>query len=165
MSDHFLIDVENAEVVSFLQKLTNQFDNMQPAYQEIAGRLEQNVDLRFITKTDPEGKKWAPLKSSTKAKYDLEDTKKSGSKSTVVKKGSLLMRTGAMRQSLNSMVVPNAALIGFNSDIVVHHEFGTKKMAARSLLFADPQNGLLGEQDVGDVLEILSSFIDDLLEN
>lgn len=165
MADSFIIDVQNAEVMQFLQHLTNHLSNMQPVYQDIAGQLEQNIDLRFISKIDPTGKPWEPHAPSTKRLYNKADTKLIKGKATVVSRGSLLMRTGEMRQSLNSKVISNAALIGFNSNIAVHHEYGTKKMPRRSMLFADPIAGELGQDDTLDVMEILSRYIDDALQN
>lgn len=157
MTDQLIINVDNAEVMQALQQLAGRLDNLQPALQDIAARLEQNIGLRFITKTDPSGKQWAPLAPSTKSRYAKADSK---GNNTVVSKGSLLMRTGQMHRSLNSKVIDNAALIGFNSNIAQYHEFGTKKMPARHMMFANPEAGQLGNEDVADIMEILSHYVE-----
>jgi HK97 gp10 family phage protein len=60
-----------------------------------------------------------------------------------------LLRTGAMRDSIEHMVVDNAAYVGSNSDIAVFQELGTSKMPPRSFL-----GGALAEK-TDDVCEII----------
>lgn len=164
MADQFIIEVQNDEVMQFLQRLTHQLEDMTPVYAQIGARLEQNIELRFNTKLDPNKNKWVDLKPSTKARYKKQDTKIVNSKSTVISRGSLLERTGAMRRSLNNTVVPNGALIGFNNSYAQYHEFGTSKMDRRGMLLGNPETGELGQEDLSDVMKILSAFIDDALQ-
>lgn len=165
MADHFNIEVNNAEVVQFLQRLTSQLDDMSPVYAEIGTKLEQNIELRFNTKTDPNSNQWAEHKSSTKALYKKQDTKVVNGKSTVVSRGSLLERTGAMRKSLNHLVDSDGVVIGFNSRYAQYHEYGTKKMVRRGMMLGDPIAGELGQDDALDVMVILGRYIDDALQN
>jgi phage gpG-like protein len=133
---------------------------------QIGGVMERNIQGRFSTKTDPSGAPWAPLKPSTRARYDKQDTVKrkgKGGGTEVRRSGSLLERTRRMRQSLSSELVSAGesigVRIGFGVEYEAYHEFGTEHMARRGLLTADPETGELGAQDRDDILELVNNWL------
>lgn len=114
--------------------------NMHDLLDAVSGRLEERFNLRFETKQDPNGRAWAPLADSTRARYDAEDNG--------ARRGSLLERTRMMRESLNRRVLKRDAIVGFGRPYAVHHETGTSRMPRRGLIFSDPVSGRMAEGDI-----------------
>lgn len=120
----------------------------------IAAKFQENVDLRFGSKTDPAGIPWQPLAEST-----LE--RKKGA-------GSILEWSGLMQASLTHNVAPDGswAEIGFGERYAGYHETGSKdgKLPRRALLTADWQAGELGAEDRADILAELDAYLAGLFE-
>ncbi len=135
----------------------------------LAARLEGNIQERFDTKRDPDGKPWAPLAPATVALYDRLDTIRRGRNAgQVQRRGTLLERTRQMRQSLASNSGDNYAEVGMSrlSDggkwsIPLLHETGTKRMPRRGIFFSDPDTGDLGLEDETMLAEEITAYLDE----
>lgn len=129
--------------------------------QAIAAQLEANVQRRFDSKTAPDGARWLPLAPGTTKRYAKQDK---GSK-----QGSLLIRSGALRDSLSAQAFEHTAEVGFSRNVHgwplgLLHEFGTQTMPRRQLLTDDPVSGTLGREDAEDIEALLDDFLADLID-
>lgn len=157
------------ELQQWLDRALRQMRDTSALMQALAARGEANVQERFDTKRDPDGQPWAPLAASTRTLYDVLDTARSGNrKGQVVKRGSLLERTGQMRASLVSSSGKDYAEWGMSRltdggawSIPLLHETGTKRMPRRGLFFSDPDAGTLGADDEATLAEEIEAFLDD----
>lgn len=149
------ITVDSKPVSDMLDKLSRRMANLQPAMNDIGMAIETRVSGRFETRTDPLGKKWEDLKPSTKASYPKDG------------RGLVLERYGDMLDSLNSESDSTSVRIGFGAvsskgDVyATYHEFGTKTMERRGLLFADPAAGTISPDDERTVLDVIEGFLID----
>jgi phage gpG-like protein len=126
-----------------------------PMLEAMAQCLQERIGLSFDTKTDPNGKAWAKLRPSTRARYDLQDSRSgSGGRS-----GTLLERTGLMRASLTRQALSRSVLVGFGRAYAVYHEFGTNRMARRALIFANSETGEFSEGDRQAILKIATEYL------
>ncbi len=154
MTDRLLIEVDLGDVVPRLSRALDQLDHLGPLMADIAAVLENNVQRRFDAKVDPTGKQWDPLKPSTRKSYERKY------RGNIP--GTLLERTREMRNSLESRAGDDWAEIGFGNQIAQYHETGTKKMARRGLLTADPDVGTLGHDDLTDIEREVAQFLGSL---
>lgn len=159
MTDRLLIEVDLGDVVPRLSRALDQLDHLGPLMADIAAVLENNVQRRFDAKVDPTGKQWAGLQPSTSAAYKTPSYVKKMSGNYP---GTLLERTREMRNSLESRAGDDWAEIGFGNQIAQYHETGTKKMARRGLLTADPDVGTLGHDDLTDIEREVAQFLGSL---
>ena len=113
----------------------------------IGAEMESRIEQRFDSKTDPRGNPWKPHAQSTRDRYAAQDKGRA--------QGTLLQRTGQMRDSLSHQVQSTAVSIGFGVERAAYHEFGTDRMPRRGMLTADPATGELGEGDTRAILDIL----------
>jgi len=147
------IKVESKLVTDRLDMLLKRMANLQPAMHDIGVAMETRVSGRFETRTDPLGKKWEGWKPSTKESYPKDG------------RGLVLERYGDMLASLNSESDSTSVRIGFGAvsskgDVyATYHEFGTKTMERRGLLFADPEAGTLAPDDERAVLDVIDGFL------
>lgn len=148
------ITVDSKLVTDRLQQLQNRTADLTPAMDAIGQTLETRISARFETRTDPMGKPWAPWKQSTKDSYPEDG------------RGLVLQRHGAMLRSLafsadsHSTRVGFGAVAGKSGDVyAAYHEWGTKTMERRGLLFSDPNAGTLAPADETAVLDILTQFL------
>ena len=131
-------------VLGALAAMTDQLRDMSPVMKAIGRKLESNVNVRFDTKTAPDGSAWAPWAESTAAARAEEG------------RGTLLEYTGRMRDSLTSNADAKSLEVGFGVPYAVYHEVGTSRMPARPVLF---DGNTLGQDDLDDVLAVaLRSF-------
>lgn len=147
------ITVSNNTVTTALDALAARMKDMTRPMRAVAAVLEENVRKRFATQTDPEGKPWAPHAPATVKSYPKQGNRR------------ILDRYGDMLRSLNSQSDATSATIGFSAvtrpgatgrtAYAVYHEFGTKHMPARRMLFADPKRGQLSQTDEQAILTIL----------
>lgn len=114
--------------------------NMHGLLDAVSGRLEERINLRFDTKQDPDGRPWAPLAATTRARYDAKDQG--------ARRGTLLERTRLMRDGLNRQVLTRDAIVGFDRPYAKYHETGTTRMPRRGLIFSDPITGRMAEGDI-----------------
>lgn len=171
MADFLSIEVTgNRELLADLEQALRRIDRPADLMRALGARLEANIHERFDTKRDPDGNAWAGLAPSTQARYDKQDTAKSGKfKGQVRKRGTLLERTRQMRQSLTSDAGDDYVEVGMSrlSDggkwsIPLLHETGTTRMPRRGIFFSDPEAGTLGAQDEEALDEELMAFLDDV---
>lgn len=132
----------------------------------IGAQLEANAQLRFDTKTDPNGQPWAPLSQATKDIYESDWFIALNPEFAGGIPGSLLQRTNLMRASLTHNagddfveVGTSRATKGGRWQIGMLHETGTRKMPRRGILVADATTGALGADDQADVLSLVNDMI------
>ena len=141
------ITVNDAAFRDDLAILYRRLGNLTPVMNSIGTALENRVKGRFETRTDPNGKSWAPWKPSTEESYPADGHRQ------------LLDRYGDMLDHVSHKADSTSVRIGFAEFYATFHEFGTKKMARRGLLFADPDAGTLAKGDEAAVLDILGIWL------
>lgn len=151
-----IVKVDSQAVTDVLTKLQQRMGDLTPAMDGIGQELNGRISARFETRSDPQGHPWAPWAKSTKDTYPKDG------------RGQLLERHGAMLQSLSfsadktSVRVGFGAVAGKSGDVyAAYHEWGTKKMLRRGLIFADPDAGTLAPADEVAVLDIIDIFLMD----
>jgi phage virion morphogenesis protein len=144
------VTVQSAAVTEVLSQLQRKASNLTPAMQSIGQTLQTRISGRFESKRDPLGKSWAPWAESTKKNYPKDGNKK------------LLDRYGDMLASLNHRASRTSVSVGFGAagskagDVyAAYHEYGTKKIPRRGLLFADPNQGTISPADNQAILDII----------
>ena len=154
------ITVDDSAFRAHMVRLQKTMGNMEPVMDAIGSKLESNIRNRFATKTDPNGENWAAWMPSTVESYPFAGSV------AAAKDGpgnaNLLDRYGTMLGSLSYQSDPKSVRIGFAHPYATYHEFGTKHMDRRGMLFADPEAGTLGSEDEADVLDILEVWLADL---
>ena len=135
-----------------LEQLKRRMGNLTPVMQSIGMELETRISGRFESRTDPSGSGWAPWAQSTVDTYPDGGNRR------------LLDRYGDMLGSLNHQVTGDSVRIGFGKPYAAFHEFGTADMPRRGLLFADPDEGTLGEGDQDAVMDILGVWLNGLVD-
>lgn len=148
------IQIKTQPVLDALNRLIQAGNDPQPILSAIGMELENRVRARFETKTDPAGRAWAPWKPATQKSYPQDGNK------------ALLDRYGDMLDSLSHQVDGGGVIVGFGAmskpkkgkpfSYPSAHERGTKNMARRGLLTADPDAGTLGAEDEHAILAILN---------
>ncbi len=145
------LSVDDQLVIDRLNELARRIDDMSPAFSEIGMELENRVRARFESQSDPDGDPWAAWKPSTVLSYPEDGS------------GRVLDRYGEMLRNITHTHDDTSATVGFGDPYATFHEYGTRFMARRGLLFSDPDAGTLGEGDQQAVLDILTSFLQDAL--
>ncbi len=153
------ITVQDKAVQAYLSQLQQRMGNLKPVMQRVATTIEARVSQRFETQSDPNGQPWKTWQPATLASYPKTGNKR------------LLDRYGDMLNSLSSIATADSARIGFGTvgsvagdAYAVYHEFGTKRMARRGLLFADPNSGTLGSGDLQALDEVLDDWLNSVVE-
>lgn len=141
------IKVDDAAFRAELTRLHRRMGDLTPVMQDIGSVIESRISDRFESRTDPSGKSWAPWAQSTIDSYPDDGNRK------------LLDRYGDMLLSLNSQPKKDSVRIGFGKPYATYHEWSTKHMPRRGLLFADPDAGTLGKDDEAAVLDILELWL------
>lgn len=141
------ISFDDRSVLQALRDLEGRVSDMIPAMNEIGMEIEGRVSARFETQRDPSGQAWKPWAESTRKYYPKDGN------------GSILDRHGDMLDSLNYQADKTSVSIGFGVDYAVYHEFGTRNMPRRGLLTADPDAGLLSNEDEQTVLTIVNRYL------
>jgi phage gpG-like protein len=171
MADFLSIEVTGSkELRESLAAAVDRLERPRELLDSIGAALEVNIERRFDTKRDPQGRPWARLADSTRAQYDKQDTSSKGPKAgTVVRRGTLLERTRQMRNSLTHNVGENFVEVGMSRlttdgkwSIPLLHETGTRRMPRRGIFLADPDTGTLGPEDEADVATEISDFLDEV---
>lgn len=141
------LHLDSRPVQDVLTRLLAAANDLTPAMDSIGMELESRISERFETTSDPSGQPWAPWQPSTRAAYPDGGN------------GTVLDRYGDMLASLGHEASADSTTVGFGQPYAAYHEFGTRKMARRGLLFDDPVARTLAPGDEAAVLEILESFI------
>jgi phage gpG-like protein len=158
----FRVTVDNRQFGQPLTTLVDRLGEPAEVLEAIGNLLETNVRRRAETATDPSGKPWAAWADSTRDAYPWPGSDAAAGKEGPGN-GRLLDRYGTMLASLSYQVGRDSVVIGFGQDYAVFHEWGTKHMPRRGLLMADPDEGTLGAEDNAAVLDLVSSWLDELL--
>lgn len=145
MVDRLDIEVTGFEFLSAIDRAASQLEKPVALMNIIGATMEQNIGLRFITKTDPGGNAWLPLAPATLAR-------KKGA-------GSLLELSGHGKTSLGYNAGTDFVEVGFGEGYMGFHETGTQRMPRRQLLTDDPVAGTLGRQDQADILEDIEAYL------
>lgn len=111
--------VNDQRVVQTLQQAAAAIGNPAPLLAQIGAVLEANARERFDSKTDPAGRPWADISPATAAIHRAITGK--------ALQGSLLERTGHLRDSIESHVIDAgmAVEMGPSAPYAAFHEFGT----------------------------------------
>lgn len=133
-----------------LNEVYRRLGDLTPVMQSIGMEMESRVSGRFESRTDPNGRAWAPWAPTTLADYPDDGNRR------------LLDRYGDMLGSLNHQADSSSLRIGFGQPYATYHEWGTEHMPRRGLLMGDPDAGTLGAEDEAAVLDILSVWFEDL---
>jgi phage gpG-like protein len=122
----------------------------------MAGRFVSRIQFRYDSKTDPNGKKWAPISALTRA--NLERRASLTGDGSIP--GTLLDRHNpGMRSSLTRAKIGRDWMVGFSRKYAIYHEFGTKYMDRRGLIFADPTSGKLSQKDLDALLDAGNMYL------
>lgn len=141
------IRADTAFIADYFAQLEARLDDMTPLMESIGQEFETLVSSRFETFTDPSGASWAPWAESTKANYPDDAN------------GRLLDRYGDMLRSLARQATSRSVTVGFGQPHAAYHEFRTKHMPRRGLLFDDPEVGTLGQADQESILDIVGQYL------
>lgn len=141
------IKLDDAAFRADLAALYRRLGNLTPVMQSIGMEMESRISGRFETRTDPSGKSWAPWAPSTVDSYPEDGNRQ------------LLDRYGDMLLSLNHKADSTSVRIGFGKPYAAFHEWGTKRMPRRGLIFADPDAGTLAPGDEEAVLDIIGIWL------
>jgi phage virion morphogenesis protein len=142
------ITVEDHAFRDYLNRLSSRLADMMPVMESIGARLESQISARFETERDPMGQPWTPWAESTRKGYPKDGN------------GRILDRYGDMLNSLNWQAEASSVQVGFGQPYAVYHEFGTRRMPRRGLLFQDPDAGTLSESDEQAVIDLLTQWLD-----
>lgn len=141
-----------------LQQLQRRLGNLRPVFQDLGAVLENKVRDRRESMTDPNGLRWAEWSEWTRATYPQDG------------RGKLLDRTGAMwdrtgpQWDVRGMMSDLQLRVGFDKDYSTYHEFGTRTMPRRGLMFADPEKGQLGAEDEQAIDDLLQDWLNGLFD-
>ena len=139
------IEIESRALQAVLDELIRRGQDMSPVLHAIGSTLENRTRARFESKTDPDGKAWAPWAESTRKQYAKADK---GSR-----KGSLLDRAGHMLDSLSYQVEGDGVRLGVNVPYGAIHQFGGDiQKAAQSRLVrhrTDAKGNLMHSEHLG----------------
>lgn len=173
MTDRFVIELAGeGGLVAQLNRAITELERPAALMRDVAGVLEQNVNLRFTTKRDPNGQPWPQISELTPLiyasvnktlTYDADDQ-------PIVPKmpGTLLERTRRMLNSLAGRAGDSWVEVGFGVPYAIYHETGTERndkpyMPRRGMLTGDPEAGTLGAEDRQDVQDEIDAHLGRLL--
>ena len=142
-----VIKLDDSAFRADLAALYRRLGDLTPVMQSIGMEMESRISGRFETRTDPNGKSWAPWAESTLESYPEDGNRQ------------LLDRYGDMLLSLNHKADATSVRIGFGKPYAAFHEWGTKHMPRRGLVFADPDAGTLAKGDEDAVLDIIGLYL------
>ena len=155
------ITLDDAAFRTYLRGLQGRMVDLTGVMEEIGGTLERNIQGRFETRTDSNGRPWKVWADSTRESYPF-----AGSPAAAgidgPGNGKLLDRYGTMLDGLNNQANSDSVRIGFAQPYSTYHEYGTTKMPRRGMLTADPNAGTLGATDEAAVIDVLNAFIQNL---
>lgn len=142
------VTVDSQPLKIVLDRLYAVTNDMSPIMSAFGMEMESRISGRFESETDPLGVKWLPWKPATEKRYPKGGNRR------------LLDCFGDMLGSLNHSFDEHSATIGFGDPKAAYHEWGTKHMDRRGLLFADPDAGTIAPDDEASLLDISIRFLD-----
>jgi phage virion morphogenesis protein len=150
------IEVNSRAMTEALSRLSEHLDDMTPVMKDIGALLESRIKERFETQSDPRGTPWGkPLwmtEPETHPYYPKDGNRR------------IFDRTGDMLNSLGWQADRNSVTVGFGQLYAAYHEFGTKKLPRRSLLFDNPETGTLAPDDETAIMDIISNYLTSALD-
>lgn len=142
------VRIDDRAFVDYLAQVRQRLSDLTPVMQGIGMEMEGRISARFESRTDPWGNSWAPWEPATRESYPEDGNRR------------LLDRYGDMLASLNHSADANSVRVGFGDPVAVYHEWGTKHMARRGMVFGEPDAGTLADEDAQAVLDIISVWLD-----
>lgn len=156
------IHKDRDDITPALRELLGKLSDFSEPMAGIGQELEGRISARFETQTDPNGAAWHPWAASTRASYPFAGTK-AAAKAGKVGNGRLLDRYSAngtgLLGTLNHQAGQTEVMVGFGVDYAVYHEYGTRKMPRRGLIFANPQIGILALEDEESIIDIINRWL------
>ncbi len=152
------IHKDRDDITPALRELLGKLSDFSEPMGEIGQELEDRISARFETQTDPNGQAWHPWAKSTD-KYYPRPGSKYAKGTEGAGNGRLLDRYGKMLQDLNYQAGQTEVVVGFAHDYAIHHEYGTRKMPRRGLIFANPQSETLSADDEQAVIDIINGWL------
>lgn len=162
-------------VVTALQQATAKLQDPTDLYRQVGAKLQNNIEDRFVSKTDPAGDPWAPFKAVSLAIYRSRNAKVNAKGKRIVKDppGSLMDRSGYLKESATYNVSPAGLEVGLSDYKAVFHEFGTRSefnpgaIPRRGMVFGKVSGhgrsaevvDALGAGDEADVLAIIQQYV------
>ena len=143
------ITVDDQAFRAYMERLHGRMDDMTPVMEKIGQELEARISARFETESDPNGRRGAAWAPSTKKSYPKDGNAR------------ILDRYGDMLGSLNWEADTESVRVGFGKPYATYHEFGTKRMPRRGLLFDNPESGKLADADEQLVIDLLMGWLDE----
>lgn len=142
------ITVDDRTFRAYLAELAQRMDDLTPVMQSIGQELETRISARFETESDPTGAAWAPWAPATLESYPDDGN------------GRILDRYSDLMGSLSWDADASSVRVGFGQPYATYHEWGTRHMPRRGLLFDDPDAGSLTPEDDQLVVDMLLSWLD-----
>jgi phage gpG-like protein len=147
-----------------LRELADALGDPAPVLDAIGHLLETEARGRAERGVDPSGARWATWSDATREGYPWPGAETKERIEHGPGNGRLLDRYGDMLGRLSYQVTGDRVRVGFAHDYATYHEYGTKHMRRRGLLTADPDTGTLGAEDEASVLDLITGWLDELLQ-
>ena len=162
MAAFLSIEVTGSEQLQAeLQRAAERLQRPRDLMQALGAVLVANIERRFDTKRDPSGVPWRGHAPATTARYAAQDKG--------ARRGTILERTGRMRDSLTANAGDDYVEVGMSRltdggawSIPLLHETGTRRMPRRGIFLADWEAGTLGASDEADLEREIVEFLDDV---
>lgn len=136
-----------ADALATTERVENRLLNLEPLFRDIGALLESNANVRFDTKTDPDGKAWPEWADSTRKAREREG------------RGTLMEYSGLMREGLTSAFGPSFAEVLLSAPYAGAHESpGASSHLPRRAVLTSADGGL-GAQDLDDVLNAIEKYL------
>lgn len=136
-----------ADALATTERVENRLLNLEPLFRDIGALLESNANVRFDTKTDPDGKAWPEWSDSTRKAREREG------------RGTLMEYSGLMREGLTSSFGPSFAEVLLSAPYAGAHESpGAGSHLPRRAVLTSADGGL-GAQDLDDVLTAIEEYL------
>jgi len=129
------------EVNELFEEVLNHVADKEQLLREVGEALLFNIDKRFETETDPDGKKWRPLSPFTIAMKQQQGR---------IQK--ILQSTGRLRGSFEYRISNEKLIIGTNVSYARKHQFG-EGVPQRKIVGVSKEDRLAVQQITEDYLD------------
>jgi len=150
-----------------LKKLAQKIKNLRPAFKSIGEHLLLSTENRFVTSTDPDGNKWAPLKVRTyhqaymagndgrknKRKTHTKQGKMTAAFQRYLERKKILIGSGQLKDSIAPRATNTGLIVGTPKKYAAVHQLGGPA-GRKNKQFKMPARPFLGisKQDEVDIL-------------
>lgn len=123
--------VDNSDLKRWTGKITNRLRDLRAPLQAASNHMEAKIANQFATETDPDGEPWESLSPQT-LKYKVG--------------GSILVKTGKLRDSFRYLLDSKSLTISSNSPVFEAHNTGILPLPQRRILGinAEDKNEIAG---------------------